>query len=253
MKGKKVLFIDDSRTTRNMVGGMLQKKGLEVFLAEDGWQGNAVAVAVKPDLILCDIEMPIRDGFETCESIRRIDELKDVPIVVLTAQKGRESFQKAMAAGADDYLLKPFKENELYQKLIKHLMADTTRMFLGKTVLIIEDSKTIRSIMSGMLERMGFKVSLAEDGSQGEAVAKAIVPDMILCDLLMPVKNGYEFCQSVRADKTLKEVPVIVVSSKRGQEQVAKALGCGATDYLVKPFKETDLIEKIQKYIKTGK
>jgi len=81
---------------------------LKVFLAEDGWQGETVAETVEPDLILCDIDMPVKDGFETCKSIRNNEKLKDVPIVVLTGQKSRESFTKAIASGADDYILKPF-------------------------------------------------------------------------------------------------------------------------------------------------
>jgi CheY-like chemotaxis protein len=253
MRGKRVLLIDDSNTIRNFVGDMLQKKGLEVFLAENGLQGEEVAEEVKPDLILCDIEMPVKDGFETCKSIRKNKKLKDVPIVVLTAQKSQESFTKAIASGADDYLLKPFKENDLLLKLKKHLVLDPIRLFRGKKVLIVEDSKTIRKVILAMLERMGFKVSVAEDGSQGEAVANAIIPDIILCDLEMPVKNGYEFCESIRKKEAFKEIPVIVVSSKRGKEHVKKALSCGASDYLPKPFKETDLIKKLQQYFKIRK
>jgi chemosensory pili system protein ChpA (sensor histidine kinase/response regulator) len=130
---------------------------------------------------------------------------------------------------------------------------DPTRFFRGKKVLIVEDSKTIRKVILVMLERMGFKVYVAEDGSQGEAVANAIEPDVILCDLEMPVKNGYEFCESIRKKEALKDIPVIVVSSKRGKEHVNRAISCGASDYLSKPFKETDLIKKLRQYFKIRK
>ncbi len=247
MAEKKILIIDDSLTIREMLSAMLSKMGFEAFVAEDGWQGEAVAKAIQPDLILCDLEMPLKNGVETCASIRSVEKLKAVPIVILTGSKSRDDFQRALDSGATDYMLKPFKENELLDKLRKYLNAKDKKV--KRKVLIIDDSKTVRSILAKDISQLGLEILTAEDGWQGEAVAKAAKPDVIFCDLEMPLKNGFDTCKAIRKTKGLEKTPIIVITAKGSQEALKQAISCGASDYIVKPYNKAEMIGKLELHL----
>ncbi len=106
----KVLAIDDSRTIRDMVRLTLEREGIETTLAEDGVHGIETLEALdpKPDAILTDVNMPRLDGFGFIESVRARDEFAGIPILVLTTENARELKQRARAAGATGWIVKPF-------------------------------------------------------------------------------------------------------------------------------------------------
>ena len=110
---KKVLIADDEPNIVISLEFLMQRAGYEVHKASDGDEALRELSARKPDLVLLDVMLPIRDGFEVCQRIREDPELKNVKIVMLTA-KGREvEVAKGLALGADLYITKPFATREL--------------------------------------------------------------------------------------------------------------------------------------------
>ncbi|UWQ16748.1 response regulator [Jannaschia sp. M317] len=105
-----VLAIDDSRTIRDMVRFTLEREGIETSMAEDGVHGIEVLEAMdkKPDAILTDVNMPRLDGFGFIEKIRKNDAFAGIPILILTTESARELKQRARAAGATGWIVKPF-------------------------------------------------------------------------------------------------------------------------------------------------
>ncbi len=117
-------------------------------------------------------------------------------------------------------------------------------------ILLAEDDKSLSSVMMNKLVRRGYKVILAKDGD--EAVKKAISekPDLILLDIIMPNKNGFEALQEIKADKTAKNIPVVIMSNLGQESDIAKAKKMGAKDYLVKSnFGINEIVEKANKYL----
>ena len=112
-------------------------------------------------------------------------------------------------------------------------------------VLIVDDSPTERHVLQGMLERNGMKVSLATSGEEGVAQAKALIPDLILMDVVMPGLNGYQATRTLTRDETTKHIPIIVCTSKGQETDRIWGLRQGALDYLVKPVKAVELLAKI--------
>lgn len=110
---KKILLIEDHDEIRENTAEILQMAGYEVFSAENGKSGIEMAKSHKPSLVLCDIMMPVLDGYSVLHLFRRNPELKHIPFVFLTAKSERSDQRKAMEMGADDYLTKPFTEIEL--------------------------------------------------------------------------------------------------------------------------------------------
>ena len=118
-------------------------------------------------------------------------------------------------------------------------------------VLIAEDDRFISSAYNIKLTKEQFEVELAFDGEETIAKARSFSPDLILLDLIMPKKDGFETLKDLKNDPKLKTIPVIVSSNLGQKEDKDKALALGALDYFVKSdISLTDLIEKIKKSVK---
>lgn len=110
---KKILLIEDNEDIRSNTAEILELSNYDVVTAENGKIGLEKALKHKPDLIICDIMMPVLDGYGVLEAIHNNDEIKHTPFIFLTAKTERADFRKGMDLGADDYLTKPFSGAEL--------------------------------------------------------------------------------------------------------------------------------------------
>ena len=112
-------------------------------------------------------------------------------------------------------------------------------------ILIVEDSHTQAVELQYCLENNGYKVSMAEDGEQAFAMLKDITPTIIITDIVMPRMNGYEFCNKIKENDKLKDIPVILLTSLSEPEDVINGLMCGANNFILKPFDEEFLLSRI--------
>lgn len=118
---KKILIVEDDKYFRENAKIALSRKGFEVFTSQNGEQAINVLHEIKPDLILCDIMMPINDGYWVLKNIRKDKEYSDTPFVFMTAKVEHDDMKRGMALGADDYLVKPFKLAQLVETIKKNL------------------------------------------------------------------------------------------------------------------------------------
>lgn len=116
-----VLVIDDQQANVRMVGALLSRSGYRVLPALSGSEGLELARSSKPDVVLLDMKMPGMDGFEVLKQLREDTETKDLPIIFLTADNDRENLVRAFAAGAIDYITKPFVAEELLARVLTHV------------------------------------------------------------------------------------------------------------------------------------
>ena len=118
----KILIAEDERDIRDLVAFTLRFAGHEVFAASNGEEAVEMASKVNPDLILMDVRMPRMTGYEACKFLKASPDLKDIPVVFLSA-KGQESeIQQGLDAGAEAYLLKPFAPDQLTNR-VKEILA----------------------------------------------------------------------------------------------------------------------------------
>ncbi len=118
----KILIAEDERDIRDLVAFTLRFAGHEVFPASNGEEAVELAPKVNPDLILMDVRMPRMTGYEACKAMKANPQLKDIPVVFLSA-KGQESeIQQGMDVGAEEYLLKPFAPDQLATR-VKAILA----------------------------------------------------------------------------------------------------------------------------------
>jgi CRP/FNR family transcriptional regulator, cyclic AMP receptor protein len=110
---RKILLIDDNDDLRSNTSEILELSNYEVILAENGKVGLEKAIQYKPDLIICDIMMPVLDGYGVIHAVHKNESIKNTPFIFLTAKTERSEFRKGMDLGADDYIMKPFTGTEL--------------------------------------------------------------------------------------------------------------------------------------------
>jgi chemosensory pili system protein ChpA (sensor histidine kinase/response regulator) len=113
----KVMVVDDSVTVRKVTTRVLQRQGYEVFTAKDGVDAIAKLQDERPDIMLLDIEMPRMDGFEVASHVRHNEQIKDLPIIMITSRTGEKHRDRAMSIGVNHYMGKPFQEAALLETI----------------------------------------------------------------------------------------------------------------------------------------
>ncbi|OQX88350.1 hypothetical protein B6D60_02285 [candidate division KSB1 bacterium 4484_87] len=122
-----------------------------------------------------------------------------------------------------------------------------------RKILIIEDSLTMQRILSFVLEKEGYEVEIANNGAEGLDKARASKPDLIFTDLMMPVMDGFEVCRQIRADDSLKDAFVIILTGRGQDTDIEKGLQAGADDYLMKPFDPPKVVERVRQIFSAEK
>ena len=112
----KILTVDDSRTIRMIVKKAFQPYKCDIIEAENGMEGLALAFKQKPDLIVLDITMPVMTGIEMLAKLKEDDELKSIPVIMLTAEGGKDNVMNIVKMGVKDYIVKPFKGDQLIER-----------------------------------------------------------------------------------------------------------------------------------------
>lgn len=172
---KKILVIEDNLEVRENTCEILELSGYQVFSAENGKDGVQEAITHLPDLIICDVMMPILDGYGTIKVLHKNPKTKHIPFIFLTAKAEKDDFRKGMNMGADDYITKPFTDVELleaieirlekhkhvaaatvhnvffnaeehFKKVLEELLTGKEQRFFNKRDLIFKESSHPRSV-----------------------------------------------------------------------------------------------------------
>jgi chemosensory pili system protein ChpA (sensor histidine kinase/response regulator) len=117
------------------------------------------------------------------------------------------------------------------------------------TVLFVEDTTEQRDLVAMYLGMNGYQVEVANDGIEGLAQARKLQPDLILLDLGMPKMDGYQMMEELRADETLKDTPVVVISAWAAVKHRERAEAAGADAFITKPFDLTHILTMVQRYV----
>lgn len=120
-----------------------------------------------------------------------------------------------------------------------------------KKILFVEDEKRLHNILSPLLEKAGYEVFDAYDGELGLKILDEKTPDLILLDLILPKKDGFDFLASMKKKSDKKDLPVIILTNLEEKYDIEKALSYGVRAYLVKTnYRPTEIVEKVQEILK---
>ncbi len=200
-----VLVIDDDDAQRDLMQRFLSKEGFCVRGAASGIDGLRLARLLKPVAITLDVMMPEMDGWTVLETLKTDPELADIPVIMLTMVDDPE---RGFTLGASDYATKPVNRSRLSRILKKFSCARPPC-----PVLLVEDDAVTRAMTRNMLEKEGWRVTEAENGQAALLAMESDRPNLILLDLLMPVMDGFEFADKVRAHPEWRSIPIVVVTA----------------------------------------
>ncbi len=263
----KMLVVDNNRELCDSAVSMLKEIGVQAEWALDG--PTAVEMVDKHhrehddyQVALLDWKMPGMDGLETTKEIRkRVNDA--VPILIISAYDWSDIEDEAREAGAQGFISKPLFKSNLYLGLSKYIdgieepeeKEEDLQQFVGKRILLAEDNELNWEIAQEILLEAGFEVEWAENGKLCLEKFQASAPgayDVILMDIRMPVMNGYEAAQAIRAlDRPDADIPIIAMTADAFSEDIQHCLACGMNAHVAKPIDMEKLMFQLQKYLKT--
>lgn len=178
--GMKVLVVDDTPTNIELIGRFLKQSGVNLYVALDGEKAQNLIGKNKPDLILLDIMMPGIDGFELCKQLKENDNTKSIPIIFITARSGIEDLVKGFKLGAADYIVKPFQELEVVERVKNQL--SIIRLIQDKNKLIEElDSISRIDPLTGISNRRDIYEIIENEQNRYERYKKPYC--LLMCDI----------------------------------------------------------------------
>ncbi len=120
---------------------------------------------------------------------------------------------------------------------------------MANKILVVDDEPNIVLSLEFLMKQAGFQVRTAADGEAALAAIAADLPDLVLLDVMMPRKNGYEVCQAIRANPDWKAVRIIMLTAKGREVEREKGLALGADDYITKPFSTQEVVERVRELL----
>ena len=120
---------------------------------------------------------------------------------------------------------------------------------MANNILVVDDEPNIVLSLEFLMKQAGFQVRTASDGEAALAAVAAEQPDLVLLDVMMPRKNGYEVCQAIRANPDWNKVRIIMLTAKGREVEREKGLALGADDYITKPFSTQEVVERVRELL----
>src|ERR1700676_969574 len=272
LRNVKVLVVDDNRTNRRILEGMLRRWEMKSTLVEGGVEGLAEVSRAQSEgkpygLILMDMHMPKMDGFELVERIKHILESSAPMIMMLTSAGHRGEAERCRKLGIAAYLLKPIRQSELREAIARVLGAReqtgaiplVTRYSLHDArdpdtvlrILVAEDNAVNQRLAVRMLEKRGHRVVVAGNGREALDALTKDTFDLVFMDVQMPEMDGFEATAGIRKreEGTGRHQVVVALTAHAMKDDRERCLASGMDGYLSKPIGPRELDEVLEKYM----
>jgi PAS domain S-box-containing protein len=282
VQGTRVLVVDDNETNRLILDEMLQNWGMAVTCVEGVDSAAAQLQSAKEtglpfELVLSDVNMPDRDGFDLAGEIQSDESLADAVILMLTSGDRSDEVQRARELGVAAYLRKPVKQSELFDAIVASLGVDATEPenddapvaaafdpesieLPPMRVLLVEDSIVNQRLALGLLNRWGHSVTVAGNGVEAVLQVSQSDFDFILMDIQMPEMDGLEATRKIRVreeqyrseGKSDRHIPIIAMTAHAMKGDREVCLEAGMDAYVSKPVRSWQLLEEIAAFFPDG-
>ncbi|MFQ5641347.1 MAG: response regulator, partial [bacterium] len=242
----RILLVEDNPDNQRLATKILLKAGYIVDLAENGQLAVEAADKFQYDIILMDIQMPVRDGFTATKEIRAFEERKyrdRVPIIALTAHAMSGYKERCLMHDMDDYITKPIKKESFFKTINKWLDP-------RPVILVVDDSVDNRNLIKNYLKKVEYyRLVFAHNGQEAVDIFKGRTLSLILMDMEMPVMNGYEATSAIRNLENGKDIPILALTAHQGRSEINRCLQAGCTDYISKPMRKQTFLDEMQRYL----
>ena len=278
LKDLRVLIVDDNDTNRHILRKQLSSWGMENSEAEDGFAAlealrTAAGRGESYDLVILDMQMPGMDGMELARRIGADPAVSQTRLLLLTSIGQRGDGEYARKAGIEAYLTKPVRQSELYDAIAtvmgtpERTRAERAPLVTRHTLremntvarahlLLAEDNPVNQKVAARMLERLGYRVDVAQNGLEALEALSRNRYAAVLMDVQMPEMDGYEATAEIRRREAARawggehhSTPIIAMTANAMQGDREKALAAGMDDYLPKPVRQESLEEVLDRWV----
>lgn len=256
----KILSIDDSKSVHIVIRKMLKDFSLDLFDAYNGVEGLKMAKKILPDLILLDVTMPVMDGVEMLNLLKKDQLLKSIPVVMLTAEAGKDNVMKIARLGIRDYIVKPFDAKTLVTKLDKilqikkHLSASSKKRSLWsdpvQMSIISEEEENLSDFRNG-LKNTSWKFDSISPTDVDETLNACLAqtPDIIAINLALPDTITADLYRKLKSKNETRHLIVFGLAPTRDTHATKVAQERGYHCIIQKPFDFLDVEYKVIKWL----
>jgi two-component system, cell cycle response regulator len=250
----RILVIEDNPANLELMVYLLRAYKYEPLSASDGEVGLELARRERPDVVVCDIQLPRMDGYEVVRRLKAAPETRAIPVIAVTAFAMVGDRDRALAGGFDGYIGKPITPETfvsqvelflktkaeagpaLHQGPASAQVVPPQAVHAGARILVVDNTVANRELLRSMLQPVGYEVVGVPNVSSALASARAVLPDLIISDIHMPGESGLDLLAKLRADPALRDVPIMLASASLSQDEIrAGALQQGADIFLLRP------------------
>ena len=256
-----VLLVEDDKINQIVATMALEELGCRVEIANNGQEAVDITANQSYDLVLMDLHMPVMDGYTATQQIRRREQNTQLhlTIVAMTAEVITAKLQEStQAVEMDDILTKPFTTADLEQllrKWLSHPVAPPELLSGSKPthiLLLAEDNEANQMVEKMMLEELGYRVDIANDGQEAVEMTARGNYDLILMDIHMPILNGYKATEQIRdreKNNQYHSSPIVAITASATHADIEKCLAAGMNDFLAKPVTQEYLAKVLNKWL----
>ncbi|MDX2096228.1 MAG: PAS domain S-box protein, partial [Leptolyngbyaceae cyanobacterium bins.59] len=255
---QQALIIEDSPAAANQITRYLNEMGAKTLVHPVGGGAMQIALELQPDVIILDILLPDRSGWDVLAQLKANPITQSIPVIIISVVDERS---QALAGGAAAYLLKPISRPQFQQTLNQVLTQATyldeqPAMLLAEAqsstlplILLAEDNEANVATFNSYLQAHGYRVVLARNGLEAIQMAQRHRPNLILMDIQMPEMNGLDATQQIHSDPELQYIPIIALTALAMPGDRDRCLSAGAVDYLTKPVSLKHLVNLLAQYL----
>jgi DNA-binding response OmpR family regulator len=243
---RRVLLIDDSKLVHNYTVPPLREQGYQVFQAFDGEEGLARARECRPHLIICDIEMPRRNGFEVCAAVRQSEGIADCYIIMASTLGSASDQQKGFQAGVDEYITKPVVVPELLDRIQKVF----NRARGGReNVLVVEPDEQVAKAVTKSLTKQGFSARAAATLKEVRRLVKRAGFELVISEMSLADGSMLDLMAALRGLPAERQPDVLIITSRDSQADAKMGLNAGAAAVISKPFTMDTLLASVERVL----
>jgi two-component system cell cycle response regulator len=244
----RVLIIEDNAANMELMTYLLHAFGYMVLQARDGQEGLDAAARERPDLIICDLQLPVLSGYDVAQRIKADPALRGIPLLAVTAFAMVDDRRKTLAVGFDGYFSKPIAPETFVQQIQGFL----PKRKAGATILVTDDEPVNLELASSLLSGSGYRVVTAPSMAEALRIARETLPALILSDVCMADGTGYDFLEALKKDERLASIPFIFLTTTMSSEsERRKGLALGANRFLFRPIDSRELLREIEECMRS--
>ncbi len=261
-----VLVIEDNPHNLELMCYLLSAFGYRYSTALNGEAGMTALRNNRFDLIVCDVQLPKRDGYDIVREVKSDPILRQIPIIAVTAYAMVGDREKLLAAGFDGYIPKPI-DPETFVPQLEHFIPAERRPSRPKPhptsgsskcehenhyrILVVDNLPAQLELARGLLEHFGFAVTTANGITAALGALTRDRFDMILSDVNMNDGSGFDFIRMVKNDPALRDIPFVFITSTMDSDEERKhGLALGACRYIVRPIEPQLLVDELRSCLK---